>query len=277
MGWTDWWEVPGQVSGYPSACGRAYQRVELFAIGAGFLAVRKSDPWTGDWQPLGPPGSLGIPPAVVSRSQTNIEAFLHLGYRNTYNSLKATPWSGWQRFDCQSQWPIAVCSWGSNRMDLFKIGTGSGLSMGHKWYENGVWSNGWDNLGGEFQGGVAAASWGPGRIDVFGVGYGNRAIWHKWTDNGGGVWSNGWENMGGITNDAPSVASWGWGRLDLFHTGLDHGVYRRWFAGGWYPGWENMGGVAFNGTAVASPGSDRLALFHRGSGGNAIWVRKFGF
>jgi hypothetical protein len=273
-GWTDWWEVPGRVSGYPSACGRAYGRVELFSIGDGFLAMRKSDPWTGNWEPFGADqGSLGIPPAVVSLRQTNIEAFFHFGYHNTYNSLKANPWGSWQRFDCQSQWPIAVCSWGPTRMDLFRIGTNAGASIGHKWYDNGVWSGGWEDLGGDFRQGVAAASWGPGRLDVFAVGL-DRGIWHKWFDNG--VWSNGWENMQGVTNEPPSVASWGWGRLDLFHTGTDHAVYHKWFAGGW-SGWESLGGVAYNGTAVASPGAGKLAVFHRGSGGYATWVRKFGW
>ncbi|MFF0745117.1 hypothetical protein ACFYVL_32425 [Streptomyces sp. NPDC004111] len=262
------------MTGYPSACARAYGRIELFSIGPDYLAVRKADPWSADpWEKLGAPGSLGIPPAVVSMRQENIEAFFHFGHRNTYNSLKATPWSGWYPFDCQSQWPIAVCSWGPNRMDLFKVGTGDGRALGHKWFENGVWSNGWENLGGQFGNGVAAASWAPGRIDVFGVGYGNRAIWHKWFDNGS--WSNGWEDMQGITNDAPSVASWGPGRLDLFHTGLDRAVYHKWFAGGW-SGWENMGGIAWSGTATAAPGPGRLALFHRGRE-NTIWVRKFGF
>ncbi|MFI0975877.1 hypothetical protein ACH4SP_02480 [Streptomyces sp. NPDC021093] len=275
-GWSDWWEVPGRVTGYASACARKYGRIDLFSLGENFLPVHKTDPFdvNSPWKSLGQPGSLGVPPAVVSMGQEYLDAFFHFGYHNSYNGLKATPWTGFQRFDCQSQHPIAVCSWGPQRMDLFACDRDGTLAMKHRWYDHGAWS-GWEDLGGEFFGGVAAACWAPGRIDLFGVGFNNRAIWHKWFDAGHG-WS-GWESMGGITNDAPSAASWGPGRLDLFHTGLDQAVYHKWFdAGIGWSGWESLGGYAWSGTATASPGPGRLAVFHRGRE-NTIWARRFGF
>lgn len=98
--------------------------------------------------------------------------------------------------------PPTVVSWGTNRLDIFGLGTDN--QMYHKVWNDNRWlpsQTGWEALGGVFQSEVAALSWGPNRLDVFGLGTDN-VMYHKfWTPGSGwGPSQTGWENLGGVFN-----------------------------------------------------------------------------
>ena len=71
--------------------------------------------------------------------------------------------------------PVTSVSQGSNRLDLFGLGTNSAAF--HKSY-NGVKWSGWNDLGGVFNSPLVAESWGPNSLDVFGLGTDN-GMYHK--------------------------------------------------------------------------------------------------
>jgi hypothetical protein len=72
----------------------------------------------------------------------------------------------------------SVCSWGSDRLDVFARGTDNALW--HLTYDGG-WGT-WEQLGAnQISSDPAAISWGSNRIDVFVRGTDN-ALYHKWWD-----------------------------------------------------------------------------------------------
>jgi hypothetical protein len=147
-----------------------------------------------------------------------------------------------------------VCSWDSDRLDLFVRGTDSALW--HRWYDGG-WS-GWESLGGVLTSSPAAVSWAAGRIDVVARGT-DAALWHKWYDGG---WSD-WESLGGVLTSQPAVCSWASGRLDVFARGTDSALWHRWYDGGWSD-WESLGGVLTSGPGAVAWGPDRIDVFAAG-------------
>src|SRR6516162_7257001 len=108
---------------------------------------------------------------------------------------------------------IAVAAWGSNRLDIFGLGTDN--QMFHKYF-NGAWGpspTGWEALGGEFNSAPAAVAWGPNRLDIFGLGTDNQ-MFHKYFNGAWGPSPTGWEALGGRFNipgqlsHAPSTQKW---------------------------------------------------------------------
>jgi hypothetical protein len=194
----------------------------------------------------------------------------------------ASGWSGWESLGGSYNSAPAVASWGSGRLDLFTIGSGS---VQHRWYSGGQWS-GTEDLGGQsfFEPACcyeppAAVSWGPGRIDLFVRGTDSN-LWHKWYSGG---WS-GWENLGGPIASAPTAASWGSGRLDVFAVGPAGSVVHKFYDGSWWSGFESLAGIPFFrsppcqeiGTicyeppAAVSWGPGRIDVFIRGQSGIVV-------
>jgi Repeat of unknown function (DUF346) len=165
---------------------------------------------------------------------------------------------------------IAVASWGSNRLDIFSLGTDN--RMYHKAWDGRAWlpsPTDWEPLGGVFNSPPAVASWGSNRLDIFGLGTDNR-MYHKAWD--GRAWlpsPTDWEPLGGVFNSPPAVASWGSNRLDIFGLGTDNRMYHKaWDGRAWLPSptdWEPLGGVFNSPPAVASWGSNRLDIFGLGT------------
>ena len=94
----------------------------------------------------------------------------------------------------------AVTSWGSDRIDIFGLGTNN--AMFHKSWDGNSWQpsqTGWDSQGGTFSSAPAVTSWGLNRIDIFDLGSAINDMQHRaWT---GSAWSptgTGWETLGGI-------------------------------------------------------------------------------
>ncbi len=158
--------------------------------------------------------------------------------------------------------PFAV-SWGSNRLDIFGVGTDG--AMFHKTWDGSGWRpsvTGWERQGGAFTSPPAVVAWGANRLDVFGLGT-DGSMFHKAWD--GDAWQPslaGWEPQGGVFTSPPSVVSWGPGRLDVFGLNLDHAVSHKAFDGnGWQSEWEDLGGVFGSPPVAVSWDTDRLDIF----------------
>jgi hypothetical protein len=157
-------------------------------------------------------------------------------------------------------------AWGANRLDVFVIGTDSGLY--HKWWNGSAWgpsTTGYENQGGRIISSPEVAAWGPNRLDVFVIGT-DSGLYHKWWN--GSAWGpslTGYENMGGRILGNPKAVAWGPNRLDVFVIGTDSGLYHKWWNGSaWGPsltGYENMGGRIISDPEAVAWGPNRLDVF----------------
>jgi hypothetical protein len=92
--------------------------------------------------------------------------------------------SGWEALGGTFSSPPTGVSWGSDRLDIFGLGTDN--QMYHKWWNGSSWGpspSGWEPLGGVFASPPAVTSWGFNRLDVFGLGT-NNEMFHKWCGMG---------------------------------------------------------------------------------------------
>jgi hypothetical protein len=170
--------------------------------------------------------------------------------------------------------PITVESWGSDRLDIFGVGSIRNqpfpIQMLHKAWANGEWhpSPGWERLGGSFNSPPAVASWGPNRLDIFALGRDDQMFHKAWAEGRWHPSPTTWEPLGGLFNSPPAVASWGPNRLDIFALGRDDQMFHKaWAEGRWHPSpttWEPLGGLFNSPPAVASWGPNRLDIFALG-------------
>ena len=162
---------------------------------------------------------------------------------------------------------VAACSWASDRLDVFGLGTDGG--MFHKSWDGMGWlPAGWQPLGGRFISAPAVVSWGKDRLDVFCVGASGRMFHKSW--DGKGWYPADWQPLGGRFISAPAVVSRGKDRLDVFGVGTDgRMLYKSWDGKGWHPSadWEPLGGTFISAPAVVSWGVDRLDVFGVGTSG----------
>jgi ABC-type taurine transport system substrate-binding protein len=159
-----------------------------------------------------------------------------------------------------------IVAWGSNRLDVFVLGTDRALY--HKWWDGAAWKpslTGYERMGGVCTSSPQVVAWGTNRLDVFVIGT-DRALYHKWWD--GAAWKPSlteYERMGGICLGDPHVVSWGANRLDVFVIGTDRALYHKWWDGtAWKPsltGYERLGGVCLGQPEVVSWGTNRLDVF----------------
>jgi hypothetical protein len=127
--------------------------------------------------------------------------------------------------------PMAVCSWGPARIDLFST-QGNGRII-HAWQDGSLWSSEVIPTPPGLLPTLTVTTWGPGRLDLFAVTSKNKVAHAVWT-SGAGAWT--WETLSPsqplvglpeaaapglpVTIDGPLTAtSWGEGRLDLFALG----------------------------------------------------------
>ncbi len=170
---------------------------------------------------------------------------------------------------------LAVCSWGSDRLDLFCT-TSTGVL--HTWADAhqplGVWESigGAELISGEAPVGVAACSAGEGDLNVFEIAADGTLHWlhHHPTDGWGS-----WVNLGGDLDpaSAPGATSWSPGRIDVFGRGRAGQLMHIWAesVSGWH-GWEFLPQVASPvvapsaGITVTSPEPGRLLLVGQDTG-----------
>ncbi len=155
----------------------------------------------------------------------------------------------------------AVVMTGPTRPVVFAVGTDDALY--HKWRDSSSspWSD-WHSLGGTLTSSPAATMSG-GRIVVAGRGA-DRALWHKWYDNG---WSD-WHSLGGEVTSSPAIVQAG-NRLVVFCRGTDGAIWHKWHENGWSD-WHSLGGKLSSGPAVMMSNEGRLVVYARGVDG-AIW------
>ena len=159
-----------------------------------------------------------------------------------------------------------VVAWGTNRLDVFVVG--SDRALYHKWWNGSAWGpsvTGYEAMGGGCTSAPQVVAWGPNRLDVFVTGN-DSALYHKWWN--GSAWGpsvTGYEAMGGVCVGDPRIVSWGPNRLDVFVIGSDRALYHKWWNGSaWGPsvtGYERMGGVCVGQPEVVAWGPNRLDVF----------------
>lgn len=161
--------------------------------------------------------------------------------------------------------PVAVASWGVNRLDVFARGVDGTLK--HKIY-NGRWSS-WQSLGGAISSGPAAVSRSAGHIDVFARGMSGEVRQRSYSN---GVWGA-WKSLGGSITGEPAVSSWGSNRLDVFVRGGGNAIYHKyWNGSSWNGSWGNLGGTLSSSPTAVSWGANRIDVFARG-GNNALYQK----
>jgi hypothetical protein len=129
-------------------------------------------------------------------------AMYHKAYRFVL-SAEATNWfpspTTWEPLGGTFISAPAVTAWGSNRLDIFALGTDQALY--HKAWD-GDWAPSqmdWEPRGGALNCQPAVASWGTNRLDILGLGTDNSMYRMAWD---GRSWGS-WEALSGTFNPAP--------------------------------------------------------------------------
>jgi hypothetical protein len=318
------WTVIGSGLFCPVAVCRRPGEISLFARGAtGELFCKE---WEGGgWGEL---HSLGLPLARLEGSPETVPADwhlaacsgdptrIHLFARSPDGDLLQKIGSGgeWGAFECLGApatlsgglaiplglaGPLAACSAGADRIDLFAVGQTGDLL--HTWWDGRDWSD-FESLGTPamlhggtqrsvpLSGSLAACCCGADRIGIFVRGtLGDLMM--KWWD--GKRWSE-FASLGSpqvpdetypaVTVAAPltgppAACSWGPGRLDVFARGPGGEVLHKWWDGqNWSPfeslwmpvraGTEPRSLPSTGAIAACSWGVDRLDVFTRAVDGN---------
>jgi hypothetical protein len=268
--WQEEWEGLGGVFiTPPTVTSWGPGRLDVYGLGADGGIWSKTwdesaggwDPKEEGWRPLG--GRFISRPVAVSRGPGRLDVFgvgtdngaYHKAWQGQWRATDAAgrgifqgdwnPKDGWEPLGGRCTSPLAVASWGPDRLDIFGIGTDN--AMYHRAWEGpaGRWyrEDGWQLLGGAFSSPPAVVSWGPGRLDIFGLGL-DSGMYHKSWDGGWYPSERDWEPLGGRFTSPPAVASWRRGRLDVFGLGMDNSMYHRAWEGHWHPRteWEPLGG-----------------------------------
>jgi hypothetical protein len=194
--------------------------------------------YSGGWQPsINTWDNLGAPAGVTlvgSPTATSWGAGRYDVYAR--GSIPTHIYHAWSTNGITYSWQdnggavtndVAICSWGTNRLDAFSLGVGSGAIWHQYW--NGAWNPSqttWAQTTPETNAEYAlgACSWGDGRIDLFGVtgstiGHVNydTTAWHgDWTET---------HTPPATPISAPCATSWGVNRIDAFVLGSDGKCY----------------------------------------------------
>lgn len=141
---------------------------------------------------------------------------------------------------------VAAASWGSNRIDLFKLDGSHALL--HSSWSGASWSS-WESLGGTFNSLPSATSWGQGRVDVIGTGNDGGA-WHKWYENS--AWSA-WESHGGtFASGQLSVTSTSSQSIHILGVGTDGQGWHQSYDNGAWGNFETIGGAFDTSTTLSA-------------------------
>jgi hypothetical protein len=249
-----------------------FNRMDVFAIGSHGDVQHKY--WDGyQWRPsvtdlesLG--GEAATSPAAVSWGSDRLDIF-NVGkdgnlYHQYWDGKSWQPsFKSWESLgtNLNTSHPLAVTAWGSNRLDVFGIGSDdSGRdALWHKYWDGSSWhpdGSGLESLGGELVSGPAATSWGKGRLDIFALNK-HGDLMHKFWD--GSNWI-GWERIGEDFSSTPTVTSWGENRLDVFGIRSDSKLYHKYWDGSQWSDWEDFGGPLHGTVAATSWGPNRIDI-----------------
>ena len=161
--------------------------------------------------------------------------------------------------------PPTAVSWGTNRLDVFGIGTDG--ATWQRWWDGSRWQ-GWKSLGavGGVRTSPVAVSSGPNKIHLLEKGS-DGGIWHNsWT----GIQWGGWKSLGFLTQSKPSAVSLGANDLHVLAVGPDGAVWH------WYlarvlwiwlriPRVRSLGGSFVAAPVAISCGPKRIDVFAKGS------------
>jgi hypothetical protein len=129
----------------------------------------------------------------------------------------------------------AACSWDTNRLDLFVVGSDNAL-----WHRDRVdtdWSD-WSSLAGTCTSAPAAVARTGQIIDIV-VRGSDSALWHlQWT---GTAWAK-WTSLGGVVlkGTGPTIISKDVNSLDVFVIGTDDALYQKTLTGTTWSGWVQV-------------------------------------
>jgi len=158
-------------------------------------------------------------------------------------------------------------------MEVFVIGTDSGVW--HQWQlspSGAQWSD-WSSLGGSLVTVRAAINQQNGLVDLVGLAMDN-SYWSLSHVNGNGDWDV-WTPLGGNFTSAPSAVFDGNGLLEIFGRGTDNALYRSSASQTSPPlhftGWTSLGGYLNNGPTAALNQDGRVAVFVEG-GDTTFWT-----
>ena len=219
--------------------------------------------WTGS-----APSVLSVSGGQVTVSVPPISAVLLIPY--AWNGWD-TPSAGIPTNGLTFTTAFASVSWGTNRLDVFGIGSDNQLY--HNYWAGSGWLTSWE----EHTLPVAPAG-GPGasanmnvanRMDAYIVGTDGNCYHQYWT---GSSWSA-WENLGAPSGTTlvgtPSATSWGSGRYDVYCRDAGNHVYRKYYSSGW-SGWISQGGTIVGDPSSCTWAANRLDAFVIGTD-NQIW------
>jgi hypothetical protein len=210
--WSDWEDLGGTIVNYIHATSWGPGRLDLFTMQGIFGTSKLTFPhrwfernqWSA-WQNLDPIPSINT---VIAGGPGHFDMF-GINYQQAliHRSFDNGSWSAWQNLGgyCLN-YPFNAVSRGPDSWDVFVVNSDRRLSW--RQYASGVVYD-WINLDGilldkQVWSGSAVASWGGSRLDLFAEGR-DRALWHKWYDNG--KWS-GWESLGGACYSEPAAVGW---------------------------------------------------------------------
>jgi hypothetical protein len=194
--------------------------------------------------PTGKLASMGRAPAVVvtqPNNQVNVFATFADG------SVKAVKVNGYRNFGFWtnlggvSLYEPGAASWGSNRLDVFTVGTDAALYHQYSNDEGTTFYPGngnWERVGGNAASGPSVVSWGPNRLDVFVSGRPPEQITGvqhlAWTGTSWGTcaappcWDSmhmlAWQDGTGGPMSPPVAVTTGVGAINVFVQTIDEGL-----------------------------------------------------
>ncbi|HBG26014.1 MAG: hypothetical protein A2Y10_03910 [Planctomycetes bacterium GWF2_41_51] len=230
--------------------------------------------WTS-WEVIGAP-SVGLAstagPAAVSRMPGRIDVFCVGADRNLYtksyiNGIWSTSWTSLGNGDISGN--PDVCSWDSNRIDVFCRNTSNQL-MQKAWTEAGGWGV-WVNRGGTLGSGPSAVSREPGHIDVFAANANDQLMQKTYSNGSWGEWVNHGDPIVGVPDACARTNK----KMSVFWRANSTIMHKRWR--GPLAGWdaaEDIGGSGCDHVGATSPDPDVITVFVPRSDGN-IWSRQW--
>lgn len=254
-----------------SVVSRIKNRLDVFGLAENNLTHKF---WDGyQWKPAGLGfeilgNGLATPPSAVTWGGDRLDVF---GLDDNA-VIKHQYWDGtaWlpkpSEFEnlgagCSGDFPIAVSTWGQDRLDVFCHGPHRELR--HQYYDGSQWQpsvGSTESLGGLMKSAPQVVSWGENRLDIFGIGPYSLLVHLYWD---GSQWSQ-WDDLGRVPDLYPeslTVTSWGENRLDIWAIDKAFTLVHKYWDGSQWSEWESLGVTnTTDSVSVASWGPNRLDI-----------------
>ena len=254
-----------------SVVSRIKNRLDIFGLAENNVTHKF---WDGyQWTPAGLGfeilgNGLATPPSAATWGGDRLDVF----GLDDHAVIKHQYWDGtaWLPKDselenlgagCSGTFPIAVTTWGQDRLDVFCHAERGNLR--HQFYDGSQWQpsvGSTENLGGIINSAPQAVSWGKNRLDIFAIGPAN-LLAHLYWD--GSQWSL-WDFLGEVPDLYPeslTVTTWGENRLDIW--GIDKALelQHKYWDGSQWSKWESLGVTNSSASvSVASWSPNRLDI-----------------